>query len=76
MADQKEKSLIEAIVKIALDAQRISTREALEKLNSLPQTPEIKKLRNRLFESDRKIEHQCRSVLGVNRKIQKMTSLN
>lgn len=76
MADQKEKDLIEAIVKLALDAQRISTRQALEKLNSLPQTPDVTKLRNRLLEADRKIELQCRYVLRVTRNIQKMTTQN
>jgi len=76
MADQKENDLIEAIVKLALDAQRISTRQALEKLNSLPQTPDVTKLRNRLLEADRKIELQCRYVLRVTRNIQKMTTQN
>lgn len=76
MADQKEKDLIEAIIKLALDAQRISTRQALEKLNSLPQTSDVIKLRKQLLEADRKIELQCRYVLRVTRNIQKMTTQN
>ena len=76
MASQKEESLIKAIVELARDAQRNQTKAALAKLNSLPQTPEVKQLANRLHECDRKIEAQCRDLLRADKAVRKMTSLN
>lgn len=76
MADQKEINLIGAIVQLARDAQRNQTKAALAKLNSLPQTPEVKQLANRLHECDRKIEAQCRDILRADKMVHKMTALN
>lgn len=76
MADQKEINLIGAIVKLALDAQRDQSRDAIKRLNSLPQTPEVKQLAARLHECDRKIEAQCRDILRADRTARKATISN
>lgn len=76
MADQKEINLIEAIVKLALDAQRNQSREAIKRLNLLPQTPEVRQLAARLHECDRKIEAQCRLILKADMIARKVAILN
>lgn len=76
MASQKEMNLIEAIVKLTIDAQRNQSQDAIKRLNSLPQTPEVKQLAARLHECDRKIEAQCRLILKADRIAKKLAILN
>jgi hypothetical protein len=76
MTDQKEKDLIEAILELALDGQRIATRKALAELDSLKRTPAVKNLRKKLLKADRKIETQLGLLLEANNQIKKMTTQN
>lgn len=67
MADQKEINPICAIVELARDAQLKQTKEVLQMIKDMPQTPEIELLKERLRIADLKINKQLDFILRVDR---------
>ncbi|WP_423129727.1 hypothetical protein [Gaoshiqia sp. Z1-71] len=70
----KTKTLVQALVELALSAQEKQTKEALEQLNKLSETPETIELKKRLAASDQKINQQCRTIIKADRIFQKLNN--
>lgn len=60
-------NLTQAIVELARDAQIKQTKEVLQLIKDLPETPEIMQLKDRLRIADLKINKQLDFILRVDR---------
>ena len=72
----KNQDLIKAIVELAREVQAKQTRDVLEMCKDIPETAEIKQLKERLIVADQKINTQCDFVLKLDRIARKSALLN
>ena len=72
----KNQDLIKAIVELAREVQAKQTRDVLEMVKDIPETAEIKQLKERLIVADQKINTQCDFVLKLDRIARKSALLN